>query len=140
MRNLIETGQPAAEIGLGNAGASAKYKVKTQPRQRPENVKERIVVEKEYENIKLLGEQVAEFAYRPTACQRAYRVIALRKKLSVERGQQVLFKDYRYFFYITNDSHGVAGRTGVRSQRALQPGKSDRPAQGRCAGADRALG
>ena len=61
------------------------------------------MVEKGYTNIKLLGEQVAEFAYRPTACDREYRVIALRKQLSVEKGQAVLFEDYRYFFYITND-------------------------------------
>jgi len=30
-------------------------------------------------------------------------VVALRKNLSVERGENVLFDEYRYFFYITND-------------------------------------
>jgi len=29
--------------------------------------------------------------------------VVLRKNLSVEKGQQVLFDDIRYFFYITND-------------------------------------
>jgi hypothetical protein len=29
-------------------------------------------------------------------------MIVLRKKISVERGQQQLFEEYRYFFYITN--------------------------------------
>ena len=30
-------------------------------------------------------------------------MVALRKDLSVERGDQVLFNEYRYFFYVTND-------------------------------------
>ncbi len=38
-----------------------------------------------------------------TKCTREYRVIALRKNISVERGENVLFSEYRYFFYITND-------------------------------------
>ena len=33
-----------------------------------------------------------------------YRVIVVRKNLSVEKGEQVLFDDVRYFFYITNDA------------------------------------
>lgn len=102
-RNLIERADELPPSAWKALERPVKYEEQTQPRQRPENVKERIVVEKGYQNIKLLGEQVAEFAYRPTACQRAYRVIALRKKLSVEEGQQVLFEDYRYFFYISNE-------------------------------------
>ncbi|MCA1703010.1 MAG: transposase, partial [Actinobacteria bacterium] len=35
--------------------------------------------------------------------KRDYRVVALRKNISVERGDNVLFCEYRYFFYITND-------------------------------------
>ena len=71
-------------------------------RQRPVNVKEQIVVEKEYKNITLQKEHVAEFRYRPTRCKRGYRVIALRKQLSVDQGQVLLWKETRYFFYITN--------------------------------------
>jgi len=76
--------------------------VQTEPRERPENVKERIVREREYKNIRLVSEHVAEFSYQPTACKRAYRVVVLRKNLSVERGERMLFDDVRYFFYITN--------------------------------------
>jgi hypothetical protein len=71
-------------------------------RRRPKNVKERIVVEKGYRNIRLQREHVAEFDYRPTKCKRSYRVVVLRKSLSVEEGQVRLFEDVRYFFYITN--------------------------------------
>ena len=71
-------------------------------RQRPEKVKERIVREKGYKNVRLAGESVAEVAYQPTKCWRPYRLVILRKNLSVERGEQVLFPEIRYFFSITN--------------------------------------
>jgi len=87
----------------------AKYAVKTEPRPRPTNVKERIVREREFKNIRLASEQVAEFAYRPTLCNKTYRVVVVRKNLSVEKGEQVLFDDVRYFFYLTNDHATPAG-------------------------------
>jgi len=77
--------------------------VRTRPRQRPDNVKEAVVVRREFENIKLVSEQVAEFNYRPTACRTTYRMVVVRKNLSVAKGERVLFDDIRYFFYITND-------------------------------------
>ena len=80
----------------------AKYEVHTQERQRPENVKERIVKEREYKNIRLESEDVAEFAYKPLKCDKTYRVVVVRKNLSVERGETRLFDDVLYFFYITN--------------------------------------
>jgi len=79
-----------------------KRLVETEPRRRPENVKEQIVREREYQNIRLVSEHVAEVPYQPTACKRPYRLVVLRKNLSVERGERVLFDDIRYFFYITN--------------------------------------
>ena len=79
-----------------------RYAVKTQPRQRPDNVKEAVVREHAFENRRLLSEQVAHFAYQPTACRQAYRMVVVRKNLSVAKGEQVLFDDIRYFFYITN--------------------------------------
>lgn len=79
-----------------------KQPVADQKRSRPVNVKEQIVTEKEYKNIKLNKEHVAEFSYRPTKCKDTYRVVVLRKDLSVEKGQLRLFNDIRYFFYITN--------------------------------------
>ena len=78
-----------------------KYTVKTQERQKPENIKEEIVKEKGYKNIRLESERVAEFEYQPGKCKQGYRIVALEKNLSVERGERVLFDDIRYFFYIT---------------------------------------
>src|SRR5258708_35328799 len=86
----------------------AKYQVKTQERTRPANVKERIVREKGFKNFVLQWEDVAEFEHSPDKCAKAYRIIALRKLISVEMGQDKLFDEYRYFFYVTNDRLSAA--------------------------------
>jgi hypothetical protein len=79
-----------------------KYEVQTQPRQRPENVKQQIVEAREFEDIRLVKEYVAEFSYRPAKCRKNYRISVVRKELEVYRGQQKLFDDSRCFFYINN--------------------------------------
>jgi Transposase DDE domain group 1 len=80
-----------------------KYQIKTVPRQQPEPVKPEIVKQRGYQTIHLLEEMVGEFDYRPTACKRTYRMVVVRKKLGIDKGQMRLFEEYRYFFYITND-------------------------------------
>jgi Transposase DDE domain group 1 len=75
----------------------------TEPRQRPERVKEQIVIARLFENQRLQSEQVAEFNYRPAACRETYRMVVVRKNISVEKGEQVLFDQIVYFFYLTND-------------------------------------
>ena len=80
-----------------------RYVVQTQPRQRPDNVKEAVVVAREFENRRLQSEEVAEFNYRPTACQKSYRLVVVKKNISVEKGEKLLFDQIVYFFYITND-------------------------------------
>ena len=79
----------------------SKYTVKTESRRRPRNVKEQIVQQREFENLRLESEHVAEFRYRPTNCKREYRVVAVRKNISHEKGERVLFPEIRYLFYIT---------------------------------------
>jgi len=103
MANLENLADSLPEAAWKPLKRPAKYQVKTTPRRRPENVKERIVVAREFKNIRLASERVAEFSYRPTACSRAYRVVALWKNLTVSRGENKLFDEVRYFFYITND-------------------------------------
>ena len=72
-------------------------------RRRPRRIKEEIVRRKGYMNIRLRSEELAEFDYRPTACKHTYRMVVLRKNLTIEKGETALFDDIRYFFYITND-------------------------------------
>jgi hypothetical protein len=101
--NLVALAQGIAGEQWEELKRKPKYAVKTQERQRPENVKERIVKERGYKNIRTVSEQVAEMDYRPGKCQKSYRMVVLRKNLTVERGEVALFDDIRYFFYITND-------------------------------------
>ena len=103
MPNLVEIADDLTESKWKRLRRPPRYTVKTQSRAKPERVKQRIVVEREFKNIVLNSEDVAEFEYRPTACKKAYRMIVVRKNLSVEKGENVLFDDIRYFFYITND-------------------------------------
>jgi hypothetical protein len=84
------------------------YEVQTEPRQRPVNVKETIIVEREFKNLRLEAEAVAEFAYQPVACATPYRMVVVRKNISVEQGDQRLFDEIRYFFYLTNDHETAA--------------------------------
>ena len=85
-----------------------RYEVETESRARPHNVKEQVVEEREFKNIRLSSEDVAEFSYSPGACAKSYRIVVVRKNLSIERGENVLFDDVRYFFYITNDTSTAA--------------------------------
>jgi DDE family transposase len=79
-----------------------RYEVRTQPRQRPDRVKDRIVRERGFEVLRLESEDVAEFAYRPTACANTYRMVVVRKRISRKKGDRVLSPEVRYFFYLTN--------------------------------------
>jgi len=102
--NLVALAQGIAGEQWEELDRKPKYAIKTQERQRPENVKERIVKERGYKNIRTVSEQVAEMDYRPGKCQKTYRMVVLRKNLTVERGEVALFDDIRYFFHITNDT------------------------------------
>jgi hypothetical protein len=79
-----------------------KYEIWTEPRQRPERVKEQIVVQKGYLNRKLVAEHVTDIAYQPCHCEQAYRLGILCKNIRVQKGEQVLFDEVRYFFYLSN--------------------------------------
>ncbi len=63
-----------------------RYPIKTAPREKPEHFRPEIVRERGYKNVELLEEMVAEFAYRPLACRKSYRLIVLRKRVGVEPG------------------------------------------------------
>jgi hypothetical protein len=80
-----------------------KYATRTeQTRERSQSdEKGRIVRERGYLNLALKHEDVAEISYQPHHCERAYRLVAVRKNISKMKGEQVLFDENRYFFYIT---------------------------------------
>jgi len=104
MKNLVHLAETLPNTAWRRLQRPAPYAVQTAPRARPEDVKKQVVRERGFENIRLNSEQVAEFAYSPTACRKTYRIVVVRKNLSVEKGEQMLFDDLRYFFYLTNDA------------------------------------
>ncbi len=103
MPNLVARAEGLPPERYGELERPARYTIKTAPRQAKERHKDRIVSERRFKTLKLLGEEVAEFDYRPVACKKTYRVIVLRKKRIVEKGQLWLFEPDRFYFYITND-------------------------------------
>jgi hypothetical protein len=103
MPNLYEIVENLPENTWKVLRRRAKYEVRTKPRRRPENVKQQVVEAREFEDIRLVKEYVAEFCYRPVKCRKSYRVVVVWKDLEVHRGQQKLFDDSLCFFYITND-------------------------------------
>jgi hypothetical protein len=101
--NLIEEAGSLPRRAWERLQRPAKYEIHSAERWRPDNVKEAKVVEREFKNIRLRSEDVAEFDYSPTFCAKTYRIVVVRKNLSVEKGEWHLFDEIRYFFYITND-------------------------------------
>jgi hypothetical protein len=99
-----------------------KYEILTEPQTKPERVKEAIVREKGFQNVVLVGEDVAEIEYRPAACRKSYRLVMVRKNLSVQRGECVLFDEVRYRFYLSNrrdlDQPGVVAQANGRCDQA----------------------
>lgn len=101
--NLYQRAEELPEMAWKRLQRPPRYEVATEPRRRPENVKQQIVVEREFEDIHLLEEYVADFAYQPSKCHRPYRVVVVWKELEVTRGLFKQFDQSRCFFYITND-------------------------------------
>lgn len=81
----------------------AERAITTTPRARPDNVKDAVVKARGFKALRQRSVQIAELSYRPVACTRDYRVVVVRKNISVEQGDNVLFDEHRYLFYITND-------------------------------------
>jgi len=106
MPNLVDIAENLDKSSWQRLHRPPAYTTKSDPptrRQRPANVKERIVAERGFQTIGLQSEDVAEFEYQPVKCTKPYRVVVVRKNLSIEKGEQRLFDEVRYFFYITND-------------------------------------
>jgi hypothetical protein len=100
-----------------------KQRKSDKPRAKRPNTKEQIVIENEYTNKRLEKEFVAEFDYSPGLCGHTYRMVVLRKQIAVTKGQQKLFDDSPYFFYITNitsEELSVEEIVGESNQRCDQ--------------------
>ncbi len=103
MPNLEEIADNLPKKAWQQVLRSPRYEVQTDPREKPVNVKQQIVRRREFEVLRLKREDYAEFDSQPGECEQPYRMVVLRKNISHEKGQQRLFDEIRYFFYITND-------------------------------------
>ncbi len=119
-QNLREKADSLPESAWTTLERKPRNEVKTEPRTRPRNVKADIVMERELYNIHLCEEKVAEFDYQPSACEQSYRMIALRKLVTHERGQKLLYPETRYLFYITNKADDAATIVEMANKRCGQ--------------------
>lgn len=94
-----------------------RYDVRTEQRVKPTNFKQQVVVERNFKSLRLRCEHVAEIDYQPVKCKRSYRLIICRKTIDVEMGQEKLWDEYRYFFYITNDRQTAAHELVLQANR-----------------------
>jgi hypothetical protein len=98
----------------------AKYEILTEPRQKGVRYKEQIVIEKEFRNQVLVGEDIAEIDYQPVKCDRKYRLVIVRKNISIQKGEKALLDEIRYFFYITNRKDAAEKIVGLANGRCDQ--------------------
>jgi hypothetical protein len=101
--NMVERAESTPDGLYHELVRRAERVIRTQARTKPEVVKDRIVRERKFRTIRGKSEEVCEFEYRPGKCRSSFRVVALRKNLSIEKGDEVLFDEIRYFFFVTND-------------------------------------
>jgi hypothetical protein len=97
-----------------------KYDILTEPRQKAVRHKEQIVIEKEFRNQKLVGEDIAQINYQPHKCGKKYRLVIVRKNISVQKGEQALLDEIRYFFYLTNRKDQAGKIVGLANGRCDQ--------------------
>jgi hypothetical protein len=97
-----------------------RYEILTEPRQKAFRYKEQIVVEKEFRNQVLVGEDIAEMDYQPVKCERKYRLVIVRKNISIQKGEKALLDEIRYFFYITNRKDAAEKIVGLANGRCDQ--------------------
>jgi hypothetical protein len=101
--NLVEIAENLPPSAWKKLSRPPPYQRAGPRRARPDKIKRKIIRRREFLHKELRSEQVAEFDYRPTACRKSYRMIAVRKNITQEKGVKRLFDEVRYFFYITND-------------------------------------
>ena len=85
--------------------------IKTAERAKPVNVKEAVIERRGFRHIRTTREEVAEIAYRPVACRKAYRLAIMKKTIRVTEGLFTnLEVETRYFFYLSSRSDLTASQ------------------------------
>jgi len=103
MQPLYEKTAELPESACRRLRRPPKHEVKTERRSRPDNVKDEVVRRRGFMKKRTDAELVASFAHQPTACSKSYRIVVLRKNLTISRGEEALVDDLMFFYFITND-------------------------------------
>jgi hypothetical protein len=119
-RKLVALAEALEEGAWKPFERAPKYEILTEPRRHSFRYKEQVVVERQFENKKLVGESLAEIEYQPYLCGKKYRVIILRKNISVQKGERALLDKMVYFFYITNRKDKPEKVVGLANDRCDQ--------------------
>ena len=120
MANLVKLAEGLEKSAWKRLERLPKYEILTEPRQKAFRYKEQIVVEKQFKNQVLVGEDIAEMEYRPGKCSKNYRLVIVRKNISVKKGERALFDEVRYFFYLTNRKDKASKIVGLANGRCDQ--------------------
>lgn len=116
--------------------------IQTTERARPVNVMREVIRQRGNIHLELEHQDIAEFEYTPTACHRGYRMIVVRKNISREQGDSVLFDEIRCPInslltlgefarvFCGDFAHQTPNRTVARSMVAF-PGMDSSSAAGR---------
>jgi hypothetical protein len=116
-QNLVQTAETLPDSTWETLERAPAWEVKTQPRARRENFKQPIIERRGFTQLTTEIEDVAEFTYQPANCTQSYRMVALRKMISVTQGQRLLQPEIRYFFFITNDRRASAAEIVLEANR-----------------------
>ena len=104
--------------------------IQTVPRQAPERHRERVVQERQFRTLKLMGEEVAEFASQPTACRRSYRVDRAEEEAGRREGPAMALRAGSFVLPHHQRPDPFSQPDRLSGQRSVRPGEPDRPAQG----------
>jgi hypothetical protein len=71
-------------------------------RRRKPNLRRKRARQRDYKELRLVEQQIAEVPYQQPDCPYAYRLIVRRQLIENYKGQQHLFDEYRYRYVITD--------------------------------------
>ena len=103
VRPLIQRAEAIDESDYCELVRKAEAAFAAEPRAKQPRVKEQIVCERGFRNLRLEREDIAEFEHQPRRSKRPYRFVVLCKTIVEEQGQITLGQREKYFFYVTND-------------------------------------
>lgn len=101
-REFVARAEALDEASWTELERPEKYAVQTEPRGTRRDYKDTVVRARGFKTLRLAAESWAEMVYMKDG--RPYRLVVLRKNISVLRGEDKLTDEIRYHFYVTNVS------------------------------------